>query len=195
LIDTVGLVCSQEFSFVHTSQKQEASMGNTLGKIFGWTTSTSASSREATKETGVVASTTLGVGGGAGAFDAKLVAKYEAAGQGHVFAFADKLTKDEVAKLSAQLEAVDLEYVASAFKSSTGSESIESVNKKASIGAFPLDRIAAADTSQDKKDEWNQLGLAAIKKGQYDTIRLSVCLSVPTYICMRVDGWVHAERG
>lgn len=101
----------------------------------------------------------------ASAVPAALRARYEAAGQGHVFRFIDngKVPEVQQAAFLAQLEELDLEYVARSHRSAM---------EEAAAGANcsdlqpPDDFTCLAGTPQADTDAWSIEGLRAIGRGE-----------------------------
>lgn len=95
---------------------------------------------------------------------AELRARYEAAGQAHVFKFLDAgLVKEGEAALIAQLEALNLEEVASNFEGAVQ----DAKSGAASADISPPDEYATlASVSRDDISSWSTIGLAAVGRGE-----------------------------
>jgi UDP-N-acetylglucosamine/UDP-N-acetylgalactosamine diphosphorylase len=99
--------------------------------------------------------------------------KFTAAGQGHVFKYADegKLDGDQKGLLAAQLSKLDLTRIAKLHK-----EAMEFDGKgQSNLGQLqPLDTYASiADASEQQKKTWGDLGFAAIAKGEVAALVLA----------------------
>lgn len=95
---------------------------------------------------------------------AELRARYESAGQGHVFKFLDAgLVGDRKADLLAQLDALDLASIA---------RNYEGAMRNAQSGAAsaditpPDDYTTLASLSTDEVTSWNNMGIAAVGRGE-----------------------------
>lgn len=103
---------------------------------------------------------------------ASLRERYEAAGQGHIFRFADsgKLTEAQVAGLVRQLEGIDVPLVNDLYSATMAASSappsaatLTPCNDVTSLSATPVERAAA----------WRSAGLSAIAAGQVAALILA----------------------
>uniref|UniRef100_A0A7S4UPE1 UDP-N-acetylglucosamine diphosphorylase n=1 Tax=Alexandrium monilatum TaxID=311494 RepID=A0A7S4UPE1_9DINO len=97
--------------------------------------------------------------------EAALRARYEAAGQSHVFRYLDegKVPAGEEAALLAQLRGIDLDYVSKSYKSAMA----EAAAGVASAELTPPDEFTClADTAPSDIAQWESSGLAAIGRGE-----------------------------
>lgn len=98
------------------------------------------------------------------AIPADLKEKYKAAGQDHVFKYADAGSLDEkqVQALVEQLQGLDLDRIAAVHNLA-----MEQDSKKADPSFTPLDAVASiAGASEEERKSWEEAGLAAIKAGE-----------------------------
>jgi len=99
--------------------------------------------------------------------------RYVAAGQEHVFKYADegKLTAEQVASLVAQLEALDLERIAKLHK---GAMEFDAHGQEGQGKLEPLDSYASlADASAEDGEAWQSAGLKAIAAGEVAALVLA----------------------
>lgn len=97
--------------------------------------------------------------------------RYEASGQGHLLKFWETLSKDDQAKLLAQLDALDIERVNRVYSKAISSETAE-VDPADSIE--PLPTGASESVSDLKKNaEWRQTGLDAIARGEVGVLLMA----------------------
>ncbi|KAI9188027.1 UDP-N-acetylglucosamine pyrophosphorylase [Blastocladiella emersonii ATCC 22665] len=94
-----------------------------------------------------------------------LKAKYEAAGQGHVFTYWDSLAEAEQAEYAAQLAAIDPARVNRIHATAMAASAIDTSTTK--IEPLPSSVfLSAASASPDQLNTFREAGLAAIKAGQ-----------------------------
>ena len=98
-------------------------------------------------------------------------AKFDAAGQSHVFKFWDKLSPTEQNDLLKQLSALDIDRVNRVFKKAIEAEKAGGGNE--SIGPPPADSFATIIASPDKEARWRSIGLEAIAKGQVGVLLMA----------------------
>jgi UDP-N-acetylglucosamine/UDP-N-acetylgalactosamine diphosphorylase len=106
----------------------------------------------------------------------RLRASFEAAGQGHVFAFWDSLTTEQQQELYSQLNDLDIfrvnQIYNTAVKSAADSTSTQASNVH-SLPAGVCDSVLTADTSS--LQEWRELGLKLISEGKVAVILMAGC--------------------
>ena len=100
-----------------------------------------------------------------------LRARYEAAGQGHLFTFWPQLSETERATLAAQLEALDIERINRIYKKAISAEQGASTSGEV-IEPLPQD---ASDVTQhpQRAAEWRATGLAAIARGEVGVLLMA----------------------
>ena len=97
--------------------------------------------------------------------------RYDAAGQGHLLKFWDRLSEAEQAELTAQLQALDIERVNRIYKN----QSAEAANPAAVPEPIePLPEEATEKVGSPERDErWHQIGLDAISRGQVGVLLMA----------------------
>ncbi|OLQ08990.1 UDP-N-acetylhexosamine pyrophosphorylase [Symbiodinium microadriaticum] len=103
--------------------------------------------------------------GASAAISPTLRERYEAAGQSQVFRFVDAgvATEEEAKALSAQLESIDLEYVAKSLKSAQA----EAAALAEAVDLEPPDQFTClADATAEDIASWRAQGLDAIGRGE-----------------------------
>ncbi|KAI0275228.1 nucleotide-diphospho-sugar transferase [Gloeopeniophorella convolvens] len=101
-----------------------------------------------------------------------LRARYEAAGQGHLFTFWPELSEAERAALSTQLEALDIERVNRVYKKAVAAEQDAAV-ATAPIEPLPQDASDAVPQHPERAVEWRAVGLAAIARGEVGVLLMA----------------------
>ncbi|KIK07267.1 hypothetical protein K443DRAFT_673533 [Laccaria amethystina LaAM-08-1] len=97
--------------------------------------------------------------------------RYEASGQGHLLKFWETLSQDDQAKLTSQLDALNIERVNRIYSKAISSETAE-VDPADSIE--PLPTGASESVSDLKKNaEWRQTGLKAIARGEVGVLLMA----------------------
>mmetsp|Transcript_47241 Transcript_47241/g.106093 ORF Transcript_47241/g.106093 Transcript_47241/m.106093 type:complete len:474 (-) Transcript_47241:9-1430(-) len=99
--------------------------------------------------------------------DEALRARYEAAGQGHVFKFLDagKVSAEEKTAFLKQLDGIDLDYTANSYRAAMAEA--EAASSGASVSLSPPDSFTClADCLADEVLAWEQAGLAAVGRGE-----------------------------
>lgn len=103
-----------------------------------------------------------------------LRARYESAGQGHVFSFWDQLNEQERATLEAQLSALDIERVNRVFATAVKAESdAKSGTYNEPIEPLPADASGSTLAQADKVPEWNKAGLDAVAAGRVGVLLMA----------------------
>ncbi|KDQ15599.1 hypothetical protein BOTBODRAFT_54497 [Botryobasidium botryosum FD-172 SS1] len=101
-----------------------------------------------------------------------LKAKFEAAGQGHLFNFWPQLKAPEREALLAQLSALDIERVNRVFAKAIQAESSPSAEAE-KIEPPPADAVESVLGSPEKVAEWRAAGLDAIARGTVGVILMA----------------------
>lgn len=100
----------------------------------------------------------------------ELRARFEAAGQGHVFRFLDegKVPEGQQAPFLAQLEAMDLEYIERSYRGAMADAAkTKEAATSGSAGLDPPDSCAClADCAKEDIDAWEKAGLEAVGRGE-----------------------------
>jgi UDP-N-acetylglucosamine/UDP-N-acetylgalactosamine diphosphorylase len=100
-------------------------------------------------------------------------ARFEAAGQGHVFKFWPQLSDSEKASLLKQLDSLDVERVNRIYKKAVTAEA-EANSPNATSDIEPLPKGASESvTHVEKATEWRRIGLEAISKGQVGVLLMA----------------------
>ncbi|OSD03311.1 nucleotide-diphospho-sugar transferase [Trametes coccinea BRFM310] len=100
--------------------------------------------------------------------------RYEAAGQGHLFAFWDDLSESERQHLRAQLEALDIERVNRIYNRAVSSEKELKENAgKENIEPLPEDATDSVIGLPEKQREWREIGLQAIARGEVGVLLMA----------------------
>ena len=98
-----------------------------------------------------------------------LRARYEAAGQGHLFTFWPQLSETERAALTAQLEALDIERVNRIYKKAISAEQ----GSGETIEPLPQGASDTATQHPEKAAEWRATGLAATARGEVGVLLMA----------------------
>lgn len=101
-----------------------------------------------------------------------LRARYEAAGQGHLFTFWPQFSETERAELAAQLEALDIERVNRVYKKAISAEQSAATGEEA-IEPLPQGASDAVAQHPEKAAEWRATGLAAIARGEVGVLLMA----------------------
>lgn len=91
---------------------------------------------------------------------------YDEAGQGHVFAFWDRLSSEEQTKLFRQLSTIDPNRVNSVHKSSLQAEKDAAASSHEDITPSPADQSGSVIGNEKEAKAWNDVGLEAIREGK-----------------------------
>ncbi|KAJ7754929.1 UDP-N-acetylglucosamine diphosphorylase [Mycena maculata] len=100
-----------------------------------------------------------------------LRARYEAAGQGHLFKFWDILSPSEQTTLADQLEALDIERVNRIYKKAVTAEA-EAADAHDPIAPLPKESTDSVK-SEEKEKEWRAIGLEAIANGSVGVLLMA----------------------
>lgn len=102
--------------------------------------------------------------------------RYEAAGQGHLFQFWDKLSSTEQSALLQQLGSLDIERVNRAYTKSIEAEkaATSGSNDADEISPLPADAFETiVGGAPEKAAEWRSIGLKAIAHGQVGVLLMA----------------------
>jgi len=102
----------------------------------------------------------------------ELRSRFEAAGQGHVFQFWDKLSPEEQQVLIAQLKLIDVDRVNKIFAKAIQSEK-EGATSPDDIQPLPEDAFETVVGAPEKEAEWKEIGLKAIAAGQVGVLLMA----------------------
>jgi len=100
-------------------------------------------------------------------------AKFEAAGQGHLFHFWSKLNHKEQAALLAQLTHLDVDRVNRIFAKAIQSEQAGSAAAQDGIEPLPANAFDSIVDAPKKEAEWREVGLKAIAAGQVGVLLMA----------------------
>ncbi len=100
-----------------------------------------------------------------------LRARYEAAGQGHLFTFWPQLSETERATLSTQLEALNIERVNRIYKKAIAAEHAGTAEE--AIDPLPQDASDTVTQHTERAAEWRATGLAAIARGDVGVLLMA----------------------
>ncbi|KAI1306967.1 UDP-N-acetylglucosamine pyrophosphorylase [Mortierella claussenii] len=104
----------------------------------------------------------------------QLKARYQAAGQGHLFTFYDDLPADQQQQLVDQLEALNVERVNRIHQKATTCPSPMLNNQAALLAPLPEECFdSILEASKDKVQEWRTLGLNQISQNKVAVILLA----------------------
>jgi UDP-N-acetylglucosamine/UDP-N-acetylgalactosamine diphosphorylase len=102
-----------------------------------------------------------------------LRARYDSAGQGHLFTFWPQLSETERAALVAQLEALDIERVNRIYDKAVSAERTLASGEE-TIEPLPQDASDRVVTPQSEREvEWRATGLAAIARGEVGVLLMA----------------------
>ncbi|KZW00467.1 putative UDP-N-acetylglucosamine pyrophosphorylase [Exidia glandulosa HHB12029] len=106
---------------------------------------------------------------------AALRKKYEHAGQGHLFAFWDKLSAQEKDELAEQLAALDVDRVNRIYHKAVSSDSpVEPSVPREPIAPLPDDAFdSTLDASPEQIAQWRDTGLRAIARGEVGVLLMA----------------------
>ncbi|KAA8905019.1 hypothetical protein TRICI_005347 [Trichomonascus ciferrii] len=100
-------------------------------------------------------------------------ARFEAAGQGHVFTFWNQLTEAERESLLAQLELLDVEHITE-IATKTLQKNVSEEQAKCEIAGLPANATdSVVDAAPAKRSRWYDLGLDLIAKNQVGVVLLA----------------------
>ena len=106
-----------------------------------------------------------------------LKARYEAAGQAHLFTFWDKLSPDEQKSLHSQLAELDVERVNSVYDKAVqaDAEAAQMASKKAELGPPPAGNTVSAYIGEGStlEKELKAIGLQAVAEGQVGVLLMA----------------------
>ncbi|KZV70993.1 nucleotide-diphospho-sugar transferase [Peniophora sp. CONT] len=103
-----------------------------------------------------------------------LRARYESAGQDHVFTFWEQLNEQERAALEAQLSALDIERVNRVFATSIKAENDAKSGKiPDEVKPLPADVSGSTLAHADKVPQWNKAGLDAVAAGRVGVLLMA----------------------
>ncbi|KAH9987690.1 nucleotide-diphospho-sugar transferase [Russula vinacea] len=92
-----------------------------------------------------------------------LRARYDAAGQGHLFTFWPQLSESDRTTLAAQLEALDIERINRIYSKAVSAEQSASAAETGSIEPPPQGASDKVTPRSEKEAEWRATGLAAVR--------------------------------
>jgi UDP-N-acetylglucosamine/UDP-N-acetylgalactosamine diphosphorylase len=101
-----------------------------------------------------------------------LRARYDAAGQGHLFTFWPQLPEPDRAALASQLEVLDIERVNRVYDKAVSTEK-DAAAAEASIEPLPQDASDKVTSGSAKEAEWRATGLAAIARGEVGVLLMA----------------------
>src|SRR5216683_4303429 len=101
-----------------------------------------------------------------------LRARYDTAGQGHLFTFWPQLSESDRAALVAQLEALDIERVNRIYKKAVAAEQSAAAAEE-SIDPLPQGASDKVTPHSEKEAEWQATGLAAIARGEVGVLLMA----------------------
>ncbi|KAI0253210.1 UDP-N-acetylglucosamine diphosphorylase [Lactifluus subvellereus] len=101
-----------------------------------------------------------------------LRARYDAAGQGHLFTFWPQLSETERATLAAQLEAIDIERVNRIYTKAVSAEQILATAEEA-IEPLPQGASDKVTPQSVREAEWRATGLGAIARGEVGVLLMA----------------------
>ncbi|KIJ53494.1 hypothetical protein M422DRAFT_222153 [Sphaerobolus stellatus SS14] len=99
-------------------------------------------------------------------------ATYEAAGQGHVFQFWDKLSTEEQQTLISQLKPIDVDRVNKIFAKAIQNEK-EGATSPDGIEPLPANAFDTVVGAPEKEAEWRERGLQAIAAGEVGVLLMA----------------------
>ncbi|KAI8145172.1 nucleotide-diphospho-sugar transferase [Fennellomyces sp. T-0311] len=103
-----------------------------------------------------------------------LKARYEQAGQGHVFTFFDELAPEAQRELYDQLDALDVERVNQIYTKAIAGAEAASEGQEASVEPLPEDVFdSVISASPETIKEWETLGLSQIAQGKVAVILMA----------------------
>ncbi|WFD40620.1 uncharacterized protein MJAP1_003608 [Malassezia japonica] len=102
-----------------------------------------------------------------------LQSQYHAAGQGHVFAFWDKLSPAEQGELTEQLEKIDPARINDTVKAALAADEAARNEKQAKVEAPPKDSMVSTVGDAAAADKYREIGLEAIGNGEVGVLLLA----------------------
>ena len=102
-----------------------------------------------------------------------LRARYDAAGQGHLFTFWPQLSESDRTSLSAQLNVLDIERINRVYKKAIAAEQSAAAADTGSIEPPPQSTSDKVTTGSEKEAEWRGTGLAAIARGEVGVLLMA----------------------
>ena len=102
-----------------------------------------------------------------------LRARYDAAGQGHLFTFWPELSESDRAALAAQLEALDIERINRIYTKAVSAEQSAAAADAGSIAPLPQGASDKVILRSEKEAEWRETGLSAIARGQVGVLLMA----------------------
>jgi UDP-N-acetylglucosamine/UDP-N-acetylgalactosamine diphosphorylase len=102
-----------------------------------------------------------------------LRARYDAAGQGHLFTFWPQLSESDRATLAAQLEALDIQRINRVYNKAVSAEQSASASDTGSIEPLPQDASDKVTLGSEKEAEWRAKGLGAIARGEVGVLLMA----------------------
>jgi len=101
-----------------------------------------------------------------------LRARYDTAGQGHLFTFWPQLSESDRAALASQLESLDIERVNRIYKKAVSAEQ-DATAAEASIEPLPQGASDKVTSGSEKEAEWRATGYAAIARGEVGVLLMA----------------------
>ncbi|KAH8987335.1 nucleotide-diphospho-sugar transferase [Lactarius hatsudake] len=101
-----------------------------------------------------------------------LRARYDAAGQGHLFTFWPQLSQTEQAALTAQLDTLDIARVNHIYKKAIAAEKSAAAAEEA-IEPLPQDASDTVTQHPERAAEWRATGLAAVARGEVGVLLMA----------------------
>lgn len=95
-----------------------------------------------------------------------LKSRFDKAGQGHVFAFWEKLSASEQASLLDQLESIDIERVNSIFATAIKADEDAKHSSPDAIEPLPADAFESVVDAPQKEEEYRAIGLKAVAENR-----------------------------
>jgi UDP-N-acetylglucosamine/UDP-N-acetylgalactosamine diphosphorylase len=102
-----------------------------------------------------------------------LRARYDAAGQGHLFTFWPQLSESDRTTLAAQLEALDIERINRIYSKAVSAEQSASAAETGSIEPPPQGASDKVTPRSEKEAEWRATGLAAVARGEVGVLLMA----------------------
>jgi UDP-N-acetylglucosamine/UDP-N-acetylgalactosamine diphosphorylase len=102
-----------------------------------------------------------------------LRARYDAAGQGHLFTFWPQLSEPDRATLAAQLEALDIDRINRIYNKAVSAEQSAGAATAESIEPLPQDASDKVTARSEKEEEWRATGIAAIARGEVGVLLMA----------------------
>jgi UDP-N-acetylglucosamine/UDP-N-acetylgalactosamine diphosphorylase len=102
-----------------------------------------------------------------------LRARYDAAGQGHLFTFWPQLSESDRTTLAAQLEALDIERINRIYSKAISAEQSAGAAEAGSIEPPPQGASDKVTPRLEKEAEWRATGLAAVARGEVGVLLMA----------------------